>query len=509
MRPSSGATQSIWSATTEALARPALVKDERANICVVGAGIAGMTTAYLLARAGKSVIVLDDGPIGGGMTGRTTAHLVTALDDRYFELESLHGEEGARLAAESHVAAIDCVEDIVRKEQIDCEFERLDGYLFVPPGESKEILERELAAAHRAGLTNIEMIERAPIDSYDTGNALRFPLQAQFHPLKYLAGLTRAIERDGGQIYCQTHADKIEGGESARIETAPGHVVNANAVVVATNTPVNDRFEIHTKQAGYQTYVIGAAVPRGSVTRALFWDTPDPYHYVRIESLTDGRDFLISGGEDHKTGQKDDANVRFAALERWTRTRFPMMKEIEFRWSGEVMEPFDGLAFIGRNPLDHENVFIATGDSGNGMTHGTIAGILLTDLILERENAWARLYEPSRKTLRAIKKYLRENINTAEQLVDLVTPGEVESVAQIAPGSGAIMRKGLKKIAAYKDESGDVHELSAVCRHLGCIVDWNSLEKTWDCPCHGSRYDALGKVIMGPANSDLTPVDQE
>lgn len=506
MQPESGTTLSIWVATAEIPSRSPLADDARAQVCIVGAGIAGMTTAYLLARAGKSVAILDDGPIGGGMTGRTTAHLVTALDDRYFELERLHGEAGARLAAESHRASIDQVERIVREEKIDCEFERLDGYLFVPPGESKKILDRELEAAHRAGLTDLEIVERAPIKSYDTGPALRFPRQAQFHPLKYLAGLARAIERDGGKIFTGTHAGKIEGGETARIETAKGQVVTADAVVVATNTPVNDLIEIHTKQAGYLTYVIGARVPKGSVVRALFWDTPSPYHYVRVESVDD-HDLLILGGEDHRSGQKDDANVRFAALERWSRARFPMIEEIAYRWSGEVMEPIDGLAFIGRNPLDHDNVFIATGDSGNGMTHGTIAGMLITDLITGKENPWAKLYEPSRKTLRAAKEYLKETINVAEQLVDLVTPGEVDSDADIKPGSGAIIRRGLTKVAAYKDESGTVHELSAVCRHLGCIVDWNTLEKTWDCPCHGSRYDALGHVIMGPANSDLPPVD--
>ncbi len=509
MQPSSGTTVSIWSATAEIPARARLKEDTRAHVCIVGAGIAGMTTAYLLARAGKSVVVLDDGPIGGGMTGRTTAHLVTALDDRYFELEKLHGEKGARLAAQSHAASIDQVEKIVAAEKIDCEFERLDGYLFVPPGNSKKILDRELAAAHRAGLTDLEIVERAPIESYDTGKALRFPRQAQFHPLKYLDGLAQAIERDGGKIHTQTHASQIEGGDSARIETSAGPVVTADAVVVATNTPVNDRFAIHTKQSAYLTYVIGGLVPRGSIARALFWDTPDPYHYIRVESLNDSYDLLISGGEDHKSGQKDDANVRFAALERWTRTRFPEMKSVEYRWSGEVMEPIDGLAFIGRNPLDRDNVFVATGDSGNGMTHGTIAGMLISDLIIGRENEWATLYDPSRKTLRAVGEFVKENLNVAEQYADLVTSGEVDSPAKIAAGSGAIIRRGLKKFAVYKDEAGNVHELSAVCPHLGCIVDWNSLEKTWDCPCHGSRYDAKGKVIMGPANSDLPKADED
>lgn len=512
MQPTSGTTLSIWTATSQIPEHPPLTGDTTANVCIVGAGIAGLTTAYLLAREGKSVVVLDSGPIGGGMTGRTTAHLVTALDDRYYELERLHGERGAQLAAESHQAAISRVEAIISAEEINCEFERLDGYLFAPPGESNQQLADELAATHRAGLTDIEMVERAPIKDFDTGNALRFPRQAQFHPLKYLAGLTQAIERKGGKIFTGTQAAKIEGGDTARIETSNGYVVTADAVVVATNTPVNDRFVIHTKQAPYLTYVIGARVPRGAITRALYWDTPDPYHYLRLEAMEDDRgpyEVLIVGGEDHKTGQAEDADRRFASLESWTRARFPMVEQIEFQWSGQVMEPVDGLAFIGRNPLDKDNVFIATGDSGNGMTHGTIAGILITDLIMGRKNAWESLYDPARKTLRALPEFASEALNVAAQYVDLATPGDVDSTDEIKPGEGAVLRHGLKKTAVYRDDEGGIHERSAACVHLGCIVNWNSKEKSWDCPCHGSRYDAYGKVFEGPANRDLEPVAAE
>lgn len=275
---------------------------------------------------------------------------------------------------------------------------------------------------------------------------------------------------------------------------------------------------IHTKQGPYITYVIGARVPRGSVTRALFWDTPDPYHYLRIESITakikdtgetEEYDLLIVGGEDHKTGQQHDAGRRFAALERWTRTRFPMVEDIEFQWSGQVMEPVDALAFIGRNPMDEDNVFIATGDSGNGMTHGTIAGILLTDLIMGRENEWATVYDPTRKTLRALPEFASENLNATAQYTEYLTGGDVDSLSEIKPGEGAIVRDGLKKIAVYRDESGALHERSAVCVHLGCIVSWNSKEKSWDCPCHGSRYDAYGKVFQGPANRNLDPIEED
>ena len=505
-------TTSIWMDTAEIPLETSLTEKVNADVCIVGAGIAGMTTAYFLSREGKSVVVLDDGPIGGGMTGRTTAHLVNALDDRYFELERLHGEDGARLAAESHTAAINAVEAIVEQENISCEFERLDGYLFVPPRESKKILDDELKASHRAGLIEIEKVERVPWDSYDTGPALRFPNQAQFHPLKYLAGLAQAIKQQGGHIYTGTHAKEIEGGKKGRVETSGRGVVTCDAIVVATNTPVNDLIAIHTKQAPYQTYVIGARIPRGSVTRALYWDTPDPYHYIRIESMGRGKtayDVLIVGGEDHKTGQEDDARKRFAALERWTRRRFPMVEGIEYRWSGEVMEPVDGLAFIGRNPMDSKNVYIATGDSGNGITHGTIAGLLLCDMIMGRQNDWASIYDPARVNLRALGAFAKENLNVAAQYMDLVVAGDVDTLDEIKPNSGAVISRGLKKIAAYRDQSGAIHEMSAVCRHLGCIVNWNSLEKSWDCPCHGSRYDALGHVTQGPANEDLEEVSGE
>jgi glycine/D-amino acid oxidase-like deaminating enzyme/nitrite reductase/ring-hydroxylating ferredoxin subunit len=508
-RDESGQTETIWTATASTPPEPALAEDVQVDVCVVGAGIAGMTTAYLLARQGKSVVVLDDGPIGGGQTARTTAHLANAIDDRYTEIERYFGREGARLAAESHTAAIDRIEAIAAEERIDCDFERLDGFLFSPPGESAKVLDQELEAAHHAGLADVERLARAPIDGFDTGPCLRFPRQGQFHPLKYLSGLAHAIRRDGGRIFSGTHAQSIEGGPPAKVATKAGPSVTAQAVVVATNSPINDLVAIHTKQAPYMSYVIGARVPRGSVTKGLYWDTLDPYHYVRLQADAEAPDHevLIVGGEDHKTGQDDDADGRYRRLEAWARERFPRIEEVAFRWSGQVMETIDGLAFIGRNPMDKPNVYIATGDSGMGMTHGTIAGILLSDLILGRQNAWADLYDPARKTVKAANEFLKENLNVAVQYVDWLTGGQVKSVEEIPAGQGAVVRRGLTKIAAYRDEQGVIHERSAVCGHLGCIVVWNGAEQTWDCPCHGSRFDRYGHVINGPANGDLAPAD--
>lgn len=505
MKNANGQTTSVWPDTAPVARTKPLDKDVRAEVCIVGAGVAGMSTAYLLAQAGKHVVVIDSGPLGGGQTARTTAHLSNAIDDRYVEIEKVHGEEGARLAAESHTAAIDRIESIVAEEGIDCDFFRVDGYLFVPPGESTSILDDELAAARRAGLADVELVGRAPL-VFDTGRALQFPRQAQFHPLKYLAGLAKAIEAKGGAIYSDTHVSRVDGGPTARIETKNGPKVTAEAVVVATNTPINDLVAIHTKQAPYASYALGLRVPRGSVTRALYWDTLEYYHYLRLQPLSETDDLLIVGGEDHKFGQSDDEHARWTRLEQWARERFPMAGPAHYRWSGMVMETTDGLAFIGRNPLDKENVYIATGDSGMGMTHGTIAGILLTDLILGRENRWSTLYDPSRKPIwgMAWKEFLIENANVARQYVrDWLGRGEVSDADEIPRGQGRVLRRGLKLVAAYRDEQGRLHERSAVCTHLGCIVHFNDAEQSWDCPCHGSRFNRTGEVLNGPASTPL------
>ncbi|HEX7861296.1 MAG TPA: FAD-dependent oxidoreductase [Verrucomicrobiae bacterium] len=502
----SGKTVSPWFPTVEMPKTSALNQDISVDVCVVGAGISGITTAYLLAREGKKVAVLDDGPIGGGETGRTTAHIVNALDDRYYEIERLHGTRGIKLAAESHTAAINKVEEIVNAEKIDCDFFRLDGYLFEPKDGDAKDLERERDACLRAGI-NVELVERVPAP-FDTGPALKFPRQAQFHPLKYLRGLAIAIQNRGGQIFTGTFAQEMKGGSSCEVKTKDGKTVSSGSIVVATNTPVNDRVVIHSKQMPYRTYVIGVEIPRDAVEPILLWDDDMPYHYVRLmrsKEQSGPNDLLIVGGEDHKTGQFEDGGAPFGRLERWTRERYPMAGEVKFRWSGQVMEPVDAMGYIGRNPLDEKNVYVITGDSGNGMTHGTIGGMLCTDLILGRPNEWETLYNPRRKSMHpsASLEYTKENLNVVAQYRDYVTRGDVPSAEEIKNGTGAVIRRGLKHVAAYRDADGVLHERSAVCPHLGCIVRWNHVEKSWDCPCHGSRFDPQGKVLNGPSLGDL------
>jgi glycine/D-amino acid oxidase-like deaminating enzyme/nitrite reductase/ring-hydroxylating ferredoxin subunit len=521
-----GATTSIWQDTCEVPRFPKLTKSGSTDICVVGAGIAGLSVAYHLAREGKKVVVLDDGPIGGGETSRTTAHLTNAMDDRFYVLEGLHGEEGSRLTAESHGAAINRIQQIVQLESIDCDFERLDGYLISEkPGEPQE-LEREFEAAHRAGLTDIALVERAPIAGFESGTALRFPGQAQFHVLKYLSGLARALtEKYDAKIYCDTHVEGIEGGDPCNVKIAGGVQLSAGCVMVCTNSSISDYVQTHIKSEANRTYVIAAVVPRGSVDKALYWDTANPYRYVRLQRLDDPSqgvlkgdtlwDALIVGGEDHKVGRADDdAEQKWKALERWMRQRWPQAREVIYKWSGQVVEPSDGLAFIGRNPDGAENVFMAMGDSGQGMTHGTIAGILLADLALGRENPWAKLYDPKRVSLRAtpVMEMAKHNLDVVVQYAKGWLSPDTKGVDDLAPGEGRVVRRGARKVAVYKDATGRVHEKSAVCTHLKCIVEWNGAEKSWDCPCHGSRFDAYGEVLNGPAImalEDVEPVEPQ
>jgi glycine/D-amino acid oxidase-like deaminating enzyme/nitrite reductase/ring-hydroxylating ferredoxin subunit len=496
--------QSVWQATAASARGAPLDRDLDLDACVVGAGIAGLTTAYLLAKAGKRVAVLDDGPVGGGMTQMTSAHLSYEIDDFYSELEKIHGTEGIRLAAESHLAAIDRVEAIAQDEGIDCDFERVDGYLFLAEGDSIRTLDDELAATHRAGLLDVSRMVHPRF-----GECLRFPNAAQFHPLKYLNGLMAAIERHGGRVYSEAHAEPSAGGLKA------GRFgVRAQSIVFATNAPINDRVAIHTKQAPYMTYVIGLRVPRGTIPSFLAWDTGDPYHYVRVApglGKFGDDDVLVVGGEDHKSGQADDQEARYAKIEAWARARFPEAgahsAEPVLRWGGQVMETMDYLAFSGKNPGD-DNVYIHTGDSGMGLTHATLGAMIISDGILGRENRWARLYDPARKPLGGAKEFLSENLNVARQYANYLAGSEVQSADEVPAGEGAVMRRGVSRIAIYKEPSGNVVERSAVCPHLGCIVQWNRTEKTWDCPCHGSRFSSHGRVINGPANRDLDRTEE-
>jgi glycine/D-amino acid oxidase-like deaminating enzyme/nitrite reductase/ring-hydroxylating ferredoxin subunit len=500
MRTDSGSTRSIWmEGIGDGLPAP-LARDLDTEVCVVGAGIAGLTTAYLLARDGRRVVVLDDGPIGGGETCRTTAHLTNVIDDRYFEIERMHGKTGARLAGESHGVAIDLVGEIVADERIACDYRRLDAWLYAPADEKPGVIDRELEASRAAGVL-VDVLERGPMP-FVRGPCLRFPNQAAFHPMRYLHGLARAIERRGGRI-ARAHVTEIEDGAPARVGTEGGPSVRAREVVVATNSPIHAWVRYHTQQAPYRTFVVAAPVPGGSVPDVLVYDTCQPYHYVRLErGVQGGDDVLVVGGADHKTGQEDDGARRLRGLEDWMRQRFPSAGPVSHRWSGQVLETVDGLAMIGRDGKS-EHVYVITGDSGMGMTHTTIGAMIVSDLIAGHHNRWADLYSPSRHTLGAALEYAKENLNVAAQYADHLKGGEVKSIDDVRPGQGAIVRDGKHQLAVHRDRGGQVTVRSAICTHLGCVVSWNSTEASWDCPCHGSRFAVDGHVVNGPAVAPL------
>jgi glycine/D-amino acid oxidase-like deaminating enzyme len=410
----SGFTDSSWFRALKGPLRfNKLTENLSTDVVVVGGGIAGLTTAYLLSKAGKRVVLLDDGYIASGETGRTTAHITHALDDRYYNLEKRHGRERTRLAAESHTAAINLIETIVNTEGINCDFERLDGYLFLDPTDDRQSLDKEIVAIRNAGIHDAKLIEKMGVLHRDIGPCICFPNQAQFQPLLYLAGLAKVLaSKFKVNIFTETHAQEIKSEEGkGMVRTSDGFKITASYIVLATNAPIVDKIsKIYDKQQPYRTYAIAANIPRNSIPKGLYWDTGNqkskervkPYHYVRTQKCQDddNYDLLIVGGEDHKTGSiKDEKQFekRFERLDNWTRNRFPVEGPLVYSWSGQVMEPADGLAFIGINPGPDKNVFIATGDSGNGITHGTIAGMILSDQILGKKNPWTGLYEPSRK----------------------------------------------------------------------------------------------------------------
>ena len=502
------ASRSCWMEALPQVAAPPLTGEVQCDLLVVGSGIAGLSSAYEAARLGRKVMVIDRGRICGGMTARTTAHLASEIDDFYSELIRAHGEAEARLYHESQVAAINRIETICDEEGINADFARVDGFMIAAEPSHQGDLEDEYEACRRLEI-DVEWTDSAPVPVPPGTRALRFPNQARFHPLKYCTGLIRAIMARGGRFHADTaYVGHREDQEGVTVECENGATIRAGDVLFATNSPVNDRVTIHTKQAPMRTYVVAGRVPKGSVPDALVWDSLTYYHYARITPWDEAHDLLIVGGEDHQSGNANDMDDRFAHLERWTRDHYPSFRAPEYRWSGQVLEPVDFMPFTGLNP-GNRRIYVHTGDSGQGMTNGVAGSLNFIALLTGDKARFAELFDPSRKPASgiALKEFASEQAEVVANLAEYVTPGEVGSADEIKPGEGAILRRGVKKIAAYRDESGKLVERSAVCTHVGCIVHWNSLEKCWDCPCHGSQFAVDGSVLNGPAVRPLASVD--
>lgn len=494
-------TRSFWQQTEPPVTLP-LDSDRHTEVCVIGGGIVGSLSAYLLLKKGLKVVMIDKEPFGENETSHTSAHLSSVLDEGFAELIRIHGLENARKAYQSHADAISLIERIADEESIDCEFKRVEGFLFSADPKAQD-LKQEWEALQKLPFPGVQFLERGPLFS-DLGPAISYPDQARFHSGKFMRGLWNAIQRMGGEIYTLTKADEIMGGNKPCVKTSLGYFIYANEICVCTHVPFHQA-AAHLKEFAYRSYCVGFEVPQGQFPDALFWDTEDPYHYIRLLPNTSlGHDTVLVGGEDHRVGQEAVSEECFANVEIWARHKLDLTVPVTMKWSGQIIEPADGLAFIGRSPGE-EHVYFCSGDSGHGITHGAIAGMIFRDLIEGTPNEWVELYSPSRKTL--TRDFFKENTNTVAQYFDWLYLNDELKQSYLTPGEGTLVRHGMKPVAIYCDENNQMHRMSAVCPHLGGVVHWNQAEKTWDCPCHGSRFAATGEVLNGPANQDLSPAD--
>jgi glycine/D-amino acid oxidase-like deaminating enzyme/nitrite reductase/ring-hydroxylating ferredoxin subunit len=472
-------------------------------VVVVGAGITGVTAALLLKRAGKRVVVLEKDGVGAGETGNTTAHTTVLLDTGYSALRQRFGEDGTRRAAESQQVALDTIAELVRQEGIDCDFARVPNYLYCESARDMQQIDEEIDSLKRVGFAPTRVHE-VPLP-FDVHGGLRIEGQAQLHALRYIDALARKVHGGAASIHTQTRVTKVEPGEPCVVHTTRGEV-RARDVLYASHAPIN-WFKLHTKLEAYRSYVLALRV-RNPPPAGLFYDTMDPYHYLRNHPYRDGS-VLIVGGADHRTGVESHTQEHHEALAQYARSRFDVT-EVTHAWSGQILEPADGLPFIGKNPGD-EHIYVSTGYSGTGITCGTLGAILCADAILERDNPWAELYSPSRfKPLAQLRGLVSQNADVPVHLVGDRLKAALAH-GDVPRGEGRVMRHDGHALAVYHDERGEFHLLSPVCPHMGCYVQWNDGEKSWDCPCHGSRFSATGALLNGPAVDDLrchdTPVE--
>jgi glycine/D-amino acid oxidase-like deaminating enzyme/nitrite reductase/ring-hydroxylating ferredoxin subunit len=500
-------TTSYWMDTGPLPRYPALDRDLEVDVVVIGGGITGITAAYLIKQSGKTVALVDRRRFASVDTGHTTAHLTFVTDLSLAELEKNFGRDHARAVWDAGRAALWQIDSNIESERIDCDFEWVPAYLHAPRDGKDADLEGLRGEAELASTLGFDarFLDQVP---FIDRPGVEFEGQALFHPRKYLRALLERIDGDGSHLFENTNADEVEAQPLAVV--AGSHRLTCDYVVVATHNPMAGKTNIasatlfQTKLALYTTYAVAGKVQSGAGVEASFWDTAEPYSYLRIEHRR-GFDYAILGGEDHKTGQVDDTTACYERLEQRMRALFPEV-DLTHRWSGQVIETPDGLPYIGETA---ERQFAATGFSGNGMTFGTLAGMMARDRVLGRENPWSDLFDPGRKKIKGgLWDYLRENKDYPYYMVrDRFAGAEGRSLRAVRRGEGRILELDGTRVAAYRDESGSVTRLSPICTHMGCVVAWNAAERTWDCPCHGSRFEPTGTVLSGPAESPLPRAD--
>lgn len=501
-----GARISLWQSTVDRYIPTSKVSDKTYDVAIVGGGITGLTLSLLLQQNGIKCIVFEAESLGFGTTGGTTAHLNTLLDTPYTTIIKDFGMDNAKLVASAARAAIELIKENIDRYEIECEFEETPGYVFSQTDDQQKELEDLFEACIEVGI-HVEWTSEIPV-SVPFTKAMKVARQGKFHPLRYLFAIGSAFEAAGGTIVqgCRvTNSERIsENEKTLKIETTDG-VFQAEALVYATHIPIGINL-LHLRLPPYRSYAVAVKLEDDIYPEGLAYDMYDPYHYYRTQEI-DGQKYLIVGGEDHKTGEEPNTNGSFLKLESHVRSYFKV-EEIAYQWSSQFYEPVDGLPYIGHLPGNPENVFVATGFSGNGMTYSHVAALILRGLILNHESPYSQLFSPTRvKPLAGFAEFVKHNADVVKQFVGkYFGKDELQELSGLAPGEGKVVKYEDHALALYKDEQGGIHAVSPSCTHMKCSVNWNVAEKSWDCPCHGARYSYDGVVLNAPANKNLEPV---
>jgi glycine/D-amino acid oxidase-like deaminating enzyme/nitrite reductase/ring-hydroxylating ferredoxin subunit len=476
-----------------------------ADVAIIGGGIAGITAASLLKDAGCTVVLTDSKRILRGATGYTTAKLTSGHGLLYGHLISRFGEEKARLYADANQAAIEHVARVVERHGIECDFRRTENYVYADERDKRSSIEQEVEAETKLGLP-ATFVEEPPLP-FATRGAVRLDGQAEFHPRRYLLPLVERLPGDGSHVFETTRAHQVEEGRArCRVETDRGPI-EARDVLVLTQIPFLDRGLFFTKVHPYRAYVLAAAIEAEKAPNGMFVTSKSPTRSIRT-TPHEGRLLLLLGGEGHKTGTDSQNEQRFETLHEFLRTNFDA-GPVEYRWATQDYYSVDRVPYIGSLTRRSKHIYVATGFSGWGMTNGTLAGMILADAVLGTENAWVGVFRSKRRKPRtSAARFVKENASVARHwLADGLTVRAARPLRTLARGQAAVLRISGRKVAVYRDEDGTLQAVSAICSHLACLVHWNSAERSWDCPCHGSRFGVDGRVLQGPAVRDLASID--
>ncbi len=499
-----GANESLWqSALSQAVSHDNVPLDDIFDTLIIGGGITGMTTALMLQQQGQKCILIEAHNLGFGTTGGTTAHLNTFLDSSYPEIDSDFGTDASKLMAKATKEMIGLIRSNVEQLGIDADFQEKKAYLFSQNAQETETLRQILESSQQAGVSVEEVFENAVPIPFE--HVLRFDAQAQFHPLKYILGLAAEFRRMGGIILEHTFVAELKNKHGMHQVNAGQLNILAKNVVYATHIPPGINL-LSLRNAPYRSYVLVVTLKTDSYPEDLAYDLQEPYHYFRSHKIA-GKQYLIIGGADHKTGHSDPEQA-FETLESYARESFEI-DSVAYRWSSQYYVPVDGLPYIGELPGAGEGIYVATGFNGNGMIFGSLSANIISDLILGKANPYSDLLSPSRlKPIAGFSEFVKENADVAYHLIaDRFGAEIISSTDSLSLGEGKIVSFEGEKLAVYKDDNGKVSALSPVCTHAGCIVNWNAAEKTWDCPCHGGRFDTTGAVLTGPPRSNLKVID--